>query len=93
MGVGLGGSGFRWGVGSGGGWVQVGGMWVQMGGMCVQVGGAVGSGGGGCSGGGRGAKWQTLRALKALQSFRITHLTNAEILIKFCTTRETKIEW
>ena len=28
-----------------------------------------------------------------LQSFRITHLTNAEILAEFCTTRETKIKW
>ena len=26
----------------------------------------------------------------ALQSFRITHLTNAEILAKFCTTRSKK---
>ena len=29
----------------------------------------------------------------ALQSFRITHLKNAENLAKFCTTRETKIKW
>ena len=29
----------------------------------------------------------------ALQSFSINHLINAEILAKFCTTRETKTKW
>ena len=29
----------------------------------------------------------------ALQSFRITHLIDAEVFAKFCTTRETKIKW
>ena len=34
-----------------------------------------------------------LGRILALQSFRITHLINAEVLAKFCTTRETKIKW
>ena len=34
--------------------------------------------------------WNGLGRTLALQSFCITHLINAEILAKFCTTRKTK---
>ena len=38
-------------------------------------------------------KWIRPGHTLALQSFRIIHLINAEILAKFCTMHETKINW
>ena len=80
------------GGGSGGGCSGGGG-----GGLFVQVGGGCLGGGGFRWGGGRNGdrvlKWIRPGRTLALQSFRITHLINAEIFAKFCRTRETKLKW
>ena len=64
----------------------------------VQAGGSVEGG----FSGGNGAKGQTLGGLKEQtlvggggggESFRITHLINAEIFAKNGKTRKTKIKW
>ena len=78
--------GFRWGC-------SVGGAWLMGGGLKGSKGANVRGGGGELNGiflqfelRFRNRLGRTL----AVQSFRITHLINAEILAKFCMTRETK---